>query len=55
MKYDSEIVAFKSKRNKVFFDGELVEKHLHTKEAATLEAGELQRLNSAGLRVPKII
>ena len=52
MKPDSEIIVFRSKRNKVFLRGNVVEKHFVSAEAASLEAAMLEQLYAKGVRVP---
>ena len=54
MKFDSEIISFKSKRNKVFLRGGIVEKHFASEKCALIESETLERLRVAGVRVPEI-
>ena len=52
MKSASDVVMFRSKRNKVFLCQGKVEKHLSSDQAASFEAAMLEKLFAAGVRVP---
>jgi len=47
--------SFKSKKNKVILSNGIVEKHMKSNVAATIEATKLKLLFNAGVRVPKVI
>ncbi|MCL1802408.1 MAG: hypothetical protein FWG30_02025 [Eubacteriaceae bacterium] len=48
-------MIFQSKRNKVTLDSGIIYKHAQSEEKAILEAGKLEMLRNAGLRVPRVI
>ena len=52
MKYDSDFIVFRSKRNTVILRGCIVEKRFASTETALFEAGMLKLLHKAGVRVP---
>lgn len=55
MKSDSQIIYFKSKRNKVRLYQGYIEKYHRSSEAAKFEADRLTRLYDAGLAVPRLL
>ena len=54
MKSNSKPITFKSKRNTVILHSGIVEKHFASAKAAAFEAQTLQKLHTAGLRVPEV-